>query len=111
MKNKTTERTLHVLTLRDPDFELHIMHPLDDDDDGDDSDGLLGDTYEVLEIPLPVQFYEFIKASKEKGVSEAEIGVRFGQSKLSRRLILKNLVREKILSYFVNDRGRQKVRK
>lgn len=102
-----------MLRLRDPNIDLHIMHPVDEDDDdeGDDNDGLLGDTNEVLEIPLSIQIYEFIKSTEENGVSEAEIGVKFGQSKLSRRLILKNILREKILTYYVNDQGRQKVRK
>lgn len=111
VKHKTAERSIHVLTLRDPDIELTLMHPLEDDDEGDDSDGLLGETSEVLEIPLPVQVYQFIRASKENGVTEAEIGLQFGQNKLSRRLLLKNLIREKILACHVSDRGRQKVRK
>lgn len=111
IKNKTAERSLHVLTLRQPDIELHIINPMDDDDEGDDSDGLLGDTNEVLEIPLSIQVYKFIKSTEENGVSEAELGVQFGQNKLSRRLILKNLLRERILTYYMDDQGRQKVRK
>lgn len=88
-KQKNNERSLHVLILRDPNADLHTLYLMDEDDDTDVSDGLLGDTKEVLEVPLVVQFYNYIQSSRETGVSETEIGTQFGQGKPKRKKKLK----------------------
>lgn len=118
MKNRPTERTLHVLQLRDPNVDFDEMWAeqdgmLDDDDDSNYNDqrGFLDVSHEVLEIPLLHQVYQYIGTTKEEGASELEVGQYFGQSKLSVRSIIRKFLDEKLIDFYTTTRQRQSVRR
>lgn len=82
-----------------------------DNDDESTNAGFLDASHEVLEIPLLHQVYDYIRSSKEKGASEPEIGVYFGQSKLNVRAVVKNLVKTTNIDFYTTFHQRQTIRR
>lgn len=70
--------------------------------------GYLSESHEVFEVPLLVQVYDYIRSSKETGVSEPDIGRHFGMSRLVRRSVVKEMKRCSKIERFVTNEGRQK---
>lgn len=102
---RNEERTLTICSLRDPTIDLDAV----DSDDNNDEKQFLTECNTVLEQPLLYQAYNYIRESKEKGVSEPELGIYLGLGKISRRALLKQLAKQ--LEYYVASSGRQKVRR
>lgn len=73
--------------------------------------GFLDTSNEVLGIPILHQIYEYIKSSKENGVSEHEVGIQFGQSKLAARALVRKLIKQCNLEYYTVNKQRQNVRR
>lgn len=104
------ERSVHALSLRNPDINVNEIWKIIDEDDVEEREIFLDRTQEVIEIPLLVQVYDFIRSSKAEGVSEPDIGRHFGLGRLERRALVKAIKRTDVEQYVTNV-GRQKIRK
>lgn len=131
LKNKE-ERTVVALQLTNPDMEMSEILPGNDTDALEEYKGecrhmlrirelqfisfrfplgYLCESHEVFEVPLLVQVYDYIRSSKESGVSEPDIGRHFGMSRLVRRSVVKEMKRCAKLDRFLTNEGRQKTGK
>lgn len=72
--------------------------------------GFLDSSLEVIGIPILHQIYEYIKSTKDVGANEQEIGLKFGQSKLSARALIRKLSKHCKLEFYTVNRQRQNVR-
>lgn len=72
--------------------------------------GFLDASQEVIGISILYQIYEYIKSTKAVGASEQEIGLRFGQGKLSARALVRKLSKQCKLEFYTVNRQRQNVR-
>lgn len=73
--------------------------------------GFLGKSHEVIDVPILAQIYQFIKSREERGASEPEIGMHFGQNRLARRALIKQLKRNSNIEFYTSSCGRQKTRR
>lgn len=64
-----------------------------------------------LNIPYLKQANRFVEESRQKGLSQTELGAKLGMTKLHTRTILRNLVKTKIVATYMNDVGKQRVTK
>lgn len=99
------ERRLNVCRLKDPNASIDD----DDKDENDEEKMFLNESNTVLERPLLCQVYDYIRESKEEGVSEPEVGARFGLGRIKRRGLLKQMMQH--LDFYISSSGRQKMRK
>lgn len=73
--------------------------------------GFLDNSHAVRDLPLLHQIYRLIEQSKEKGVSESEASVYFGQTKLNGRALIRSLLKEKLIDFYTTNQKRQTVRR
>ncbi|XP_031625024.1 general transcription factor 3C polypeptide 1 [Contarinia nasturtii] len=114
LPKRENERTLNVLQLRDPKIEpwqfwvkLDIEDELGDDEDGE---GFLDESKAIKDVPILHQLYKLIESRKEHGISESEASAYLGQSKLNGRALIRSLLKDKQIEYYITSKQRQTVR-
>lgn len=109
-KNKV-ERTISVVKLIDPTIDIFKLWHMEDEDVHGDSKGFLDTSNQKLNRPLIHQVYEKIVESGKEGMSQLEIIKYFGLPKLSARSVLRKVQRDRNVSFYMKDEGRQRVSK
>lgn len=85
------------------------MWPRDiSDDDEDSAAGFLDQTGARLDHSLINQAYEIIDETKSVGITQSEIAVRLGLTKLHARTIVRNLTRLNQITSYMSDASRQR---
>lgn len=68
------------------------------------------DTSELLlDRSILSQAFNIVENAGPEGVSQMELSVKMGVSKLHARTLCRNLLKKGVLSTFMNDVGRQRV--
>lgn len=110
MKNKA-EKTVTAISLVDPNFDIYKLWNLEDDDIHEDEEGFLDTSKQKINRPLVYQICEKIEEAGKIGMSQNEIGKYFGLSRLNARSVLRKVQRERNISFYMKDEGRQRVSK
>ncbi|XP_012253071.2 general transcription factor 3C polypeptide 1 isoform X2 [Athalia rosae] len=108
--NNTKEKSIRVVQLLDPDFDVSELWGKEEIVD-DDEPYELDISNLKLNVPLLKQANRIVEQSGPNGISQCQVAKIMGQTKLQARTILRNLVRLKIVATFMNDVGRQRVTK
>lgn len=109
IKKTIDEKSIRVLQLRNPNQEVFDMWPRDQSDDEDDcTAGFLDQTGTRLDNSLITQAYEIIDEAHSDGITQSEIAVRLGLTKLHARTIVRNLTRMKQITWYMSDASRQR---
>lgn len=108
LKNKM-EKSVTAVSLVDPDLDIYSLWNMEDDDIQEDEEGFLDVSKQQLNRPLVYQICQKIEEAGKKGMSQSEIGKYFGLSKLNSRAVLRKIMRERNISFYMADEGRQRV--
>jgi hypothetical protein len=71
--------------------------------------GLLDTSELLLDRPILTQAFNIVESAGPEGVSQMELSIKMGVSKLQARTLCRNLLKKGVLSTFMNDVGRQRV--
>lgn len=105
------ERTVRVVQLRNPNIEVYDMWPRDNSDDDDEAaNGFLDQSAVRLDDSLLRQALAAITAATIVGVSQAELGLQFGLTKLHARTVVRILTRLGSITSYVSDASRQRTK-
>lgn len=107
-RKKAEERVLHVFRLRNPNIDVRTMWTQLDDDTSD-NEGFLDQSYVRLDMSLKEQVYQLLKEAKQVGLTQREISLRMGLTKLGTRGVVRTLERSGLVTSFMQDAGRQRV--
>lgn len=110
LKNKS-EKTVPAVRLVDPDIDIYKLWNMDDEVPQEDHGGFLDPSNQQFNRPLTYQVIQKITESGKEGMSQLEVGKYFGLSRLNSRSVLRKLQRQKNISFYMKDEGRQRVSK
>lgn len=110
LKNKA-EKTIVTVSLIDPNFDIYKLWHMEDDDLQGEDKGFLDLSNQQLNRPLIYQVCQKIAESGKEGMSQLELGKYFGLPKLSARSVLRKIQRQRNISFYMKDEGRQRVSK
>uniref|UniRef100_A0A6V7I8R1 Uncharacterized protein n=1 Tax=Bracon brevicornis TaxID=1563983 RepID=A0A6V7I8R1_9HYME len=109
-KNNGKEKKIRAIQLIDPNTDIDELWNKDDFVDDEE-------TYEIdisrqkVNVSLLQQANLAVESSYFEGLSQTELGIKLGTTKLQSRTILRNLQRNNIVGTYMNDIGRQRVTK
>jgi predicted transcriptional regulator len=63
----------------------------------------------LLDRPILSQAFNIVENAGPEGISQMELSVKMGVSKLQARTLCRNLLKKGIVSTIMNDVGRQRV--
>lgn len=63
----------------------------------------------LLDRPILSQAFNVVENAGPEGVSQMELSIKMGVSRLQARTLCRNLMKKGVLSTFMNDVGRQRV--
>jgi DNA-binding Lrp family transcriptional regulator len=63
----------------------------------------------LLDRPILMQAFNVVEDAGPEGISQVELSIKMGVSKLQARTLCRNLLKKGVLSTFMNDVGRQRV--
>lgn len=106
-----TERKINTVTLQDPEMDIFKLWIMDDEAAQDEDNRFLNISNQVFNRPLLHQVYKTIDDSGREGMSQQEIGTQLGLSKLNARSVLRRVQRQRNVSFYMKDEGRQRVSK
>lgn len=112
-KNQKTsvEKTVGVVELLDPDFDVYMTVDKADEEQEPVTKGFLDISRQQYNLPLSHQVCQKIEESAKTGMSQLEIGNYFGLTKLNARSVVRNISRHRDISFYMKDEGRQRVSK
>ena len=110
LKNKS-EKTLNAISLVDPDLDMQSLWNQEKDDVEEEDEGFLDVSNQFINRPLVYQVCQKIEESGKEGMSQNEIGKYFGLSRLNSRSVIRKVQRERNISFYMKDEGRQRVSK
>ncbi|XP_059483284.1 general transcription factor 3C polypeptide 1 [Neocloeon triangulifer] len=107
-----SEKLLRIIILKRDTLEE--VKP-DGEDDSDDEDkefpGLLDQTNQTLDRTLLYQAYQATEIAGEEGLTQRQLGLMLGLSKLDSRAVCKQLTKEGFVSLQMIDQGKQRITK
>lgn len=110
-KHQKIEKTVMAVELIDPDFDVYMTVTKEDEEQELVTKGFLDISRQQLNLPLSHQACQKIEESAKEGMSQLEIGTYFGLTKLNARSIVRNITRQRDISFYMKDEGRQRVSK
>jgi predicted transcriptional regulator len=63
----------------------------------------------LLDRPILMQAFNVVENAGPEGLSQMELSIKMGVSKLQARTLCRNLQKKGVVSTFMNDVGRQRV--
>lgn len=63
----------------------------------------------LLDRPILSQAFNVVENAGPEGISQMELSIKMGVSRLQARTLCRNLMKKGVLSTFMNDVGRQRV--
>lgn len=63
----------------------------------------------LLDRSILTQAFNVVENAGPEGISQMELSIKMGVSKLQARTLCRNLMKKGVLSTFMNDVGRQRV--
>jgi general transcription factor 3C polypeptide 1 len=109
-KNKS-EKMIPAVKLVDPTINVFDLWKNKEDETQAEDAGFLDISRQAINRPLTHQVANKIIESGKEGMSQLEIGKYFGLSKLSSRSVIRKLERQKIISFYMKDEGKQRLAK
>lgn len=109
-KNKA-EKTIATINLIDPNLDILKLWNIEDDDLQGEDKGFLDISNQQFNRPLIHQVCQKIAEAGREGMSQHELGKYFGLSKLNARSVLRKIQKQRNISFYMKDEGRQRVSK
>lgn len=104
------EKKIMGIKLIEPDFDISRLYVDDEKEEViEEDEGFLDCSNQILKRSLIHQVVMKIEESGTEGMSQTEIGKYFGLSKLNARAVLRNAQRTQGITYYMKDKGRQRV--
>ncbi|XP_014204050.1 general transcription factor 3C polypeptide 1 isoform X2 [Copidosoma floridanum] len=111
-KSKTgKERIVKLVTLANPNIDVNDLWRSEEIKEEENDHCILDVRNQKLNVPFLRQAYDVIEASGCKGISQMELASILGLTKLISRTIVRNLVKTKVVSTYIDDIGRQRTTK
>jgi hypothetical protein len=108
--NSSKERIIKLVTLSDPNIEIIDLWRTEEIKE-DDNLSQLDLQNQRLHIPFLKQIYKTVESKEFKGASQTELATELGLTKLISRTLVRNLVKTKVVSTYLDDIGRQRTTK
>lgn len=70
--------------------------------------GLLDESHRLLDRTMMFQAYSILEQKGPEGVTQVELGTALGVSKLTARMVVRNLSKSDKVTTFMQDEGRQR---
>ncbi|KAG5684622.1 hypothetical protein PVAND_013845 [Polypedilum vanderplanki] len=110
ISKKGIEKKIVAVKLVDPNFDIFGLYKNDEIEQADEQ-GFLDVSNQEMNRSLLHQVIEKIQESKSEGISQTEIGNTFGLSKLNSRSVVRKAAKDKQITSYLKDEGRQRVAK
>lgn len=104
------ERIVRLVTLSDPNIEISDIWRTEEVKEDDDH-VQLDMKNQKLNVPFMKQIYSTLESKEFKGASQTELASELGLTKLTSRTLVRNLIKSKTVSTYLDDVGRQRTTK
>ncbi|PNF33520.1 hypothetical protein B7P43_G17638, partial [Cryptotermes secundus] len=110
-KGSDREKRIRAIQLINPDMDVREIWAKDDEveEEDDTSTGVMNTSELLLDRPILSQAFNVVENAGPEGVSQMELSIKMGVSRLQARTLCRNLMKKGVLSTFMNDVGRQRV--
>lgn len=111
-KHTDKEKVIRILQIIDPKMDIKDIWAKYEDvyeDDEEDKTGFLDEGNRLLDRPMLSQAYRAVEKAGVEGLSQVQIGMELGVTKLQARTICRNLMKAKVVDMYLQDIGRQRV--
>lgn len=111
-KHTDKEKVIRILQIIDPKMDIKDIWAKYEDvyeDDDEDKTGFLDEGNRLLDRPMLSQAYRAVEKAGVEGLSQVQIGMELGVTKLQARTMCRNLMKAKVVDMYLQDIGRQRV--